>query len=321
MGQIGWETRVQAASDRIQGFVERTPMIESVALSEQLGARVLLKLENQQVTGSFKARGAMHKLLSLSAEERAGGVIAASSGNHGAAVAYGANRLGCPATIYVPTYAAQVKKEAIAGYGAEVRVEGNDCVETEVIARKVARAEGRPYVPPYNDPDVLVGQGSVAVEMLKECPELDAIFVALGGGGLIGGMGLYSKEASPKTKVIACSPDQSPAMHLCMEAGKVIDVPCFETLSDATAGGVEPGAITVGICNQVVDQSLLIEEGDIAECMRALWSAEQLVVEGAAGVALAGAKQFIRPGGGQTIGVVICGGNIGEETRRRVLGF
>ena len=171
-----WAERIRDAATRIRGHVTRTPMIESTRLSEQLGMRVFLKLENQQVTGSFKARGALHKLLCLSPAERSDGIITASSGNHGAAVAYGANRLGCPATVYVPTCSAQMKRDAIAKLGAKVRVEGADCVETESIARAAALAAGLPYIPPYNDEDVMAGQGTVAVEMLQDCPELSAIF-------------------------------------------------------------------------------------------------------------------------------------------------
>ena len=316
-----WAERIRDAATRIQGHVTRTPMIESTRLSEQLGMRVFLKLENQQVTGSFKARGALHKLLCLSPAERSDGIITASSGNHGAAVAYGANRLGCPATVYVPTCSAQMKRDAIAKLGAEVRVEGADCVETESIARAAALAAGLPYIPPYNDEDVMAGQGTVAVEMLQDCPELSAIFVAVGGGGLIGGMGLYAKAQSPTLRMIACSPEQSPALHRCMEVGRTIDVPCFDTLSDATAGGVEPGAITVDVCMQVVDTSLLVQEQEIAPEMRALWESEEMVVEGAAGVALAGARQVRSDFEGKSVGIVICGGNIGEDTRTSVLGF
>jgi threonine dehydratase len=321
MTEMNWGENIQQASARIEGHVERTVLVESSELSRRLGVRVMLKLENQQVTGSFKARGAMNKLLCLSADERSSGVIAASSGNHGAAVAYGAKRLGCSATIYVPKYAADIKKEAIRALGATVCVAGEDCVETEAIARAASERLGAPYIPPYNDPDVMAGQGTVAVEMLQECPELDAIFVALGGGGLIGGMGLFAKSIASNIAMIACSPVQSPALHRCMEVGKTIDVPCFETLSDATAGGVEEGSITVDVCTQVVDESLLISEEHIAESMRSLWQAEELVVEGAAGVAMAGAEHLSDRFKGKTIGIVVCGGNIGVETRQRVLGF
>ena len=198
MDNNGWELKFKSAQERIAGLIKRTPMYESKGLSERLGVRVFLKLENEQVTGSFKARGAIHKLLSLSPEQRARGVIAASSGNHGAAVAYGASQLGCPATIYVPSYAAEVKKEAIARYGAEVRVQGDDCVETEVLARGASVAQGQPYVPPYNDSDVMAGQGTVAVEMLEEFPALDAYFVALGGGNkVIKSKSVFLKKKGP----------------------------------------------------------------------------------------------------------------------------
>ena len=313
-----WDSKIHDASRRIGTFLPKTPVLVSVGLGARFGACVELKLENHQVTGSFKARGAMNKMLMVSETERTKGIITASSGNHGAAVAYSAKLLGCDATVYVPEYAAEVKKSAIQELGALVVVAGADCVETEQIARKMASEQGLTYVPPYNDVDVLLGQGTVATEWLEQTRPLDAVFVAVGGGGLIGGIGTYFKERTPECRVIACSPERSPALHHCMEQGKVVDVPCLDTLSDATAGGVEPGAITVEICSRVVDQSLLVSEEQIAYWMRWMWSEHQMAIEGAAAVALAGLEQCADWIRGKRVGVVICGGNVGDDVRARL---
>lgn len=316
--QRSWDIEIRDASTRIGKYLPQTPVLVSAALGAQFDSSVELKLENRQVTGSFKARGAMNKMLMVSESEREKGIITASSGNHGAAVAYSARLLACDATVYVPEYAADVKKAAIQELGARVVVAGSDCVETEQIARRMAHEHGRTYVPPYNDADVMCGQGTVAVEWLEQSEPLDAVFVAVGGGGLIGGIGAYLKEKTPGCQMIACSPERSPALHHCMQQGRVVDVPCFETLSDATAGGVEPGAITVDICARVVDQSLLVSEAQIEFWMRWMWSEHQMAIEGAAAVALAGLEQCAEWIKGKRVGVVICGGNVGDALRTRL---
>jgi threonine dehydratase len=320
MNDESWMNRFRDAQARIAPYIERTRCVQVPELGAITGGAAYLKLENEQVTGSFKARGAVHKLLQITEAARSGGVLAASSGNHGAAVAYAASRLGCPATVFVPNYASEVKKSAIQGYGATVHVEGDDCVDTEALARVAAAERDLPYVSPYNDEQVMIGQGSTAVEILEQVPSVEVVLVALGGGGLIGGMGRYLKAASPNVEVIAVSPEKSPAMHRCMEAGESIEVPCFKTLSDATAGGVEPGAITVDVCCEVVDRSILVSEEAIASGMRWLYTHHGMVVEGAAGMALAGFFELAEYLKGKQVVVVICGANIDEQTRREVLG-
>jgi threonine dehydratase len=280
---------------------------------------VWLKLENHQVTGSFKARGAVSKLLSLGREERSRGIVSASTGNHGAAVAYAGSRLGVETRVYVPEHADPGKVSVIRNYGAEVSHHGNDCVESEVFARGVAESSGKAYVSPYNDIDIVIGQGTIAVELLEQLPELDAVFVALGGGGMISGIGSYLKTVNPKIEVIACSPRQSPAMHECMVAGKCLDVPCHDTLSDATAGGVEDGSITVELCCKVVDRSILVEEEEIHQAMIEIISGHRMLIEGAAGTAVAGFRKVQREYADRNVAIVVCGANIGLEKLRKVL--
>ena len=310
-------TRIAQRAAEIEPYIRHTPLVEAPALAE--GTALRLKLENYQVTGAFKARGAVSKLVAMTDVQRQNGVISASTGNHGAAVAYAAKQFGVNAKVYVPKNADPGKVKTIINWGAEVCMYGNDCVETEQHARMMAIAERKTFVSPYNDPDVLMGQGSIAIELLKDCPDLDAVFVSMGGGGLISGIGAALQGLKPEVSIIGISPIQSPALHECINAGKVIDVPCYETWSDATAGGVEPGSITVDIASQVVDRSVLVEESEIKKAMIDLIDSQKMLVEGAAGLALAGFRQVAEEFKGRNVAVVICGGNIGLEKLRKAL--
>ena len=315
---MNWMHDIAKANALISPYLRQTPVERSPGL-EAHGNHVYLKLDNLQITGSFKVRGALHKLLSMSDEERARGVIAASSGNHGAAVAYAASVLGSRASVCVPTYASETKIAAIRGYGADVTLVGDDCVDTEVAARARAEAEGRVYVSPYNDIDVVRGQGTLGVELAEQIADLDAVFIAVGGGGLIGGVGAYLKGLNPHIEVVACSPERSPALHACLEAQAQVEVPCEATLSDATAGGVEEGAITLPLCFEVVDRSLLVSEDDIRHALRYLLGTHHTMVEGAAGVAIAGWQQVAETYRDKRVALVLCGANISLDVLKSVL--
>lgn len=310
---------VKDAHERIRDRVRRTPCEYSPQLSKAWGLELYAKLENFQVTGSFKARGAMNKLLSLDEREREAGIVTASSGNHGQAVAWGARQLGFRARVFVPKDVDPSKLAAIEAWGADCVLEGEDCVQTENAARTFARSQGLAYLPPYNDPVVIAGQGTCGLEIAEQIPELDAVFVALGGGGLIAGIATWLAEVRPGTQIIGCSPERSPALHECMRAGRVIDVECLPTLSDATAGGVEDGAITVGLCKSLLDESFLVSEEEIAASMRLYMDAHHQLIEGSAGVALAALSRERARFAGKKVAVVICGGNIGREKLVEVL--
>ena len=309
---------ILSAELAVRKHLRFTPTEHSLFLSKKTGAEVYLKLENYQVTGSFKARGAINKLSQLSDDEKACGVITASSGNHGLGVASGAKKLGIHAIVYVPEYADRSKVQAIELEGADVKPLGDDCVITESAARKNAEQSGKVYISPYNDLDVIAGQGTIGVELVQQIKQLDAVFVSVGGGGLISGIGAYLKEASPQTKVIACSPSQSPAMHECMKAKKIIDVACYPTLSDATAGGVEEGAVTLNLCRSHIDESILVDEAEIKEAMLFTINQHHMLIEGAAGVAIAAFLKEQESYKGKRVAILICGGNIGIEKLRQV---
>jgi threonine dehydratase len=308
-----------AADGRIRPYVRETPLEYSLYFSQELGARVYLKLENLQRTGSFKARGAVNKLLTLTAAQRARGVVAASSGNHGAAVAYGAHALGVPALVFVPENASPAKLAAMRRYGAEVCFAGDDSLVSELAARAFADEQNLAYVSPYNDPDVVAGQGTVGVEIARQLPEVDAVFVAVGGGGLIGGAAAALKAWRPAIQVIGCLPENSPVMLASIRAGHIVDMPSLPTLSDGTAGGIESGAITFTLCRELVDAWVQVSEAEIAAAMRQIMENEHLLVEGAAGVAAAGLVQVQDRFRGRNVVVVLCGGNISLETLRSVL--
>ena len=316
---------VLAAEERIRPHVRETPVELSHVLGELGGARVWLKLENLQATGSFKLRGATSKLLSLGALERARGVVAASSGNHGLGVAHALRAAGGRGVVFVPEGASPTKVEAIRAYGVEVREVRGDPVRAERAARRWAEEEGLVYVSPYNDPAVVGGQGTVGVELARQLGRIDAVFVALGGGGLISGVAGYLRSLGETVlgrglEVVACSPESSPVMHESVRAGRILELDSAPTLSDGTAGGVEEGAITFELCRRLVDRFVLVSEEEIAAAMRLVIGRHHTLIEGAAGAAVAGylkAKERYR---GRNVAIVLCGANVSLETLRRVLG-
>lgn len=310
---------VEDAAQRITGRVRRTPVERSPALEADGASEVWLKLENQQLTGSFKLRGASNKVLSLSEAERRRGIVAASSGNHGAAVACAAAAAGSSALVFVAEGVRAAKLDAIRSWGAEVRTHGTDCVEAEIEARRHAEAAGMTYISPYNDPLVIAGQGTVGLELAEQLPRLDAVFVALGGGGLLAGVGGYLKTLWPGLQVIACSPAASPVMHASLEAGRIVEMEPQTTLSDGTAGGVEPGAVTFELCREIVDESLLVSEEEIAAAVRMVVERHHTLIEGAAGVAVAGFLAHRQRFSDRRTAIVLCGANIDAAVLREIL--
>jgi threonine dehydratase len=304
-----------AAERRIREYVRETPLRLSRALGDATQARVFLKLENLQETGAFKLRGAANKLLSLPRESASRGVVTASTGNHALAVATIGRKLGIPVEIFVAASIHPYKRGKIEALQARVNAVEGDALFAELEARREAERSGRPYVSPYNDPDVIAGQGTVAVEVLRQLGSqpLDAIFVAVGGGGLIGGIGAHLKRMSPHTEVVGCWPENSRALDECLRVGAIIDVPERPTWSTSTAGGVEPGAITLDLCRRVIDRRVLVTEDEIVDAARRLQRDDAELVEGAAAVALAAFLRSAEEHAGKTVAVLLCGGNAEPE--------
>ena len=310
---------VIAAEARIRPYVRKTILEYSPYYSRLTEANVYFKLENLQHTGSFKLRGAMNKLLSLTPARRDRGVVTASTGNHGAAVAYGVGKLSARAIVFVPKNASPGKTQAIETLGAEVHYFGDDPADTEAHARQFAEQNGLTYIPPYNDAQVIGGQGTIAVELVSELNKLEMVFVALGGGGLISGIAGYLKSIHSRLDIIGCSPQNSPVMIRSVGAGKILDLPSLPTISDGTAGGVEPGAVTFNLCRELVDDYETVTEDDIKESLGAFLQAQHMLIEGAAAVAVAAMVKRRDRLAGKNVVVIICGANISLETLKTIL--
>lgn len=312
---MSWTDRVEEAHARIRGTVRETPAVEAPELAPGFTGRLVFKLEHLQRTGSFKIRGAANRIARLTPTEAAAGVVTSSTGNHGLGVAVAAREAGVRAEVRVSTHVGPERLRALREAGAEVVVDGADALEAELAARAAAEAAGAVYVSPYNDPDVVAGQGTIAPELARQVPDLDAVFVAVGGGGLVGGIGAWLAERMPRVEVVGCWPENAPALHECIRRGRVVEVAERPTLSESTAGGIEPGSLTLDLAARVIRRHVLVSEGEILEAMRRLRDARGWEVEGAAGVAFAAFLRAREEMEGRTVAVVLCGGNLSPRVR------
>ena len=310
---------ILSAEERIRPHVLQTPLIHSMPLSDKTGADVHLKMESEQYTNSFKARGAMNKVLSLTGEELARGVVTSSTGNHAQGVARACMITGCPGTIFLPNRVDPSKIEAIRRYPVDLVFHEGDALETELHAKRRAAALGRVWISPYNDPQIIGGQGTIAIELSRQMPAIDDVFVTVGGGGLIGGIAIYLKAHQPGARIVGCQPERSAAMYHCVRAGRIVSTEHGETLSDGSAGDVEPGSITFPVCRDLIDEYTLVSEEETGEAIRFMVHAHHKIVEGAAGVAVASLLQRKEEFRGRTVAIVICGANIAASTLRTVL--
>jgi len=311
---------VQTAERRIRPYIRQTYLEPSPYFSEISGANIFFKCENLQHTGSFKARGAMNKLLSLNSAELDRGVITASTGNHGAAVAYALGQLRANGIVFVPSHAASSKVEAIKRLGAEVRYHGTDSVEAEAHARQYASDHGLTFISPYNDPQIIGGQGTIGLELARQLEHIDVVFVAIGGGGMISGIAGYLKRLRPDCRIIGCSPANSQVMIQSIKAGEILDLPSQPTLSDGTAGGVEPGSITFPLCQELVDDYETVSEEEIKRCLRQFLVSHHMLIEGSAAVPIAAMLKRLDELQGQNVVIVLCGANIDLEILTEILG-
>lgn len=313
-------SEVKNAVKRIKPYTLKTPLIKSRELSNLIGGNVYLKLESEQYTGSFKARGSMNKILSLSKSEKARGVITASTGNHALGCARAMEITQTNGTIYLPTNASKSKVEALRNYRVDLQFHGSNSLETELYAKAQAKKYNKIWISPYDDPQIIGGQGTIAVELCKQLSHFDHVLVCIGGGGLMSGIGTYLKAKRPNTNIIGCLPENSPEMMLSLEKGEVVMLDEYkETLSDGSAGGLEADAITFPICQQVVDECLLASEEEIAGGIRFMVEKHRKIIEGAAAVTIGALLRNRERFKGSTAVLVICGCNIDADKLRAIL--
>src|SRR6185436_10588402 len=298
---------VRAAARRLEGAIEKTPLVHSRTLSALTGAEVFLKLENLQFTASFKERGALNKLLSLSAAERRRGVIAMSAGNHAQAVAYHAARLAIPATIVMPVTTPFVKIEATQAHGAEVVLEGDTVAEAQIRAETIAGQRGLTFVHPYDDPLVIAGQGTIALEMLEDAPDLDVLVIPIGGGGLIAGNAIAARSRKPTVEIVGAEAALYPSFWNALHGA-------HRPLGGATlAEGIavkNVGVLALPIVRELVSDIVLVDEAHLERAVNAYLTLQKTMAEGAGAAGLA--AMLAEPGRfrGRKVGLILCGGNI-----------
>ena len=306
------------AHKSISPYINYTPLIHSLALSKNL--EVYLKLECLQVTGSFKLRGATNKLLSLTNEQKNKGVIAVSTGNHGKGVAHAAKQIGIKSTIFMSSMVPEHRKKAIESLGAKVEIIGNNSDEADLYAREFAKKNNITLVHPFDDLDVIAGQGTVGLEMLEAMPNIDSVIIPTSGGGLIGGIALAIKLQKPNVKVIATSMKRGPSMFESLKAGKPVDVKEEETLADCLGGSIGlENQYTFGICKDVIDDFILIDEPKIAEGIKFNFEKHKLVTEGAAATSIMAVKDQLSSHFGKNTICLLCGGNIDSELFGKII--
>ncbi|XP_060076763.1 L-threonine dehydratase catabolic TdcB-like [Ylistrum balloti] len=316
-------TQILQAHQRINPYIRKTPLEYSPSLTSLgNGSDVFIKLESEQMTGSFKVRGAFNKILLIAGrgpKSRQKGLITASSGNHGLACLAACKKSGIPLKVYCQKNVDSGKRKTLEDRGATVVLYGEDCVDAELEARRVAKHTGVEYISPYNDYDIIAGQGTISVEILEQLPEVDVILVSVGGGGLIGGIARYAKQVKPTIKIVGCSPEKSKVMHESVKAKKLIFEESFDTLSDGTAGSVEDNSVTFELCRDYVDEWMLVTEEQIGKALVYMMQTHHKIVEGSAGVSLGAFMSNPEKFKGQKVVIVSCGSNISVSTLQDLL--
>jgi len=310
---------IEETSRRIAPHVCRTECRSAPALSDKVGAEVHLKLENLQDSGSFKLRGVINKVLSLTEEDSQKLLVAASTGNHGAAFAHALQLFGLRGKLFMPKTSAAVKVENVRSTGVPLELVGEDCIEAEAHAAAFARSGGHVWISPYNDLDVVHGQGTVAVELMEQLEGVDTVLAPVGGGGLMSGIAAYLNAVGPSIEVIGCQPTNSCVMYESIKAGEILDIESLPTISDGTAGGIESGSITFDLCRRHVDDFILLEEAEIVAAMRFLHEMEGVTIEGAAALSSAAVLKDRQRFAGRRIALIVSGGRVDEATMDKVL--
>jgi threonine dehydratase len=310
---------IEDARKAIAPFVKCTPLVRSEFLSTACGCPMFLKLENLQITNSFKPRGVFNKLLHLSAEEKDKGIITASAGNHGQAVAFAAQTLNYPARIVVPITTPKIKIEGIRKYGADLVLFGDTYDEAELKAKELARRDGCAFVSPYNDELIIAGHGTVGLEILEALPKVDTVMVPLGGGGLISGISIAVKSSRPDVQVVGVQSQSSPVMYASLQAGKIVDVQRAEAKSIAEGLSGNVGPITFEIVQKYVDRVVLVKEETLRHAVYVLWTYDKQVVEGSGAAAVAPVIEDKPLFKGRTVVSVVTGGNIDSDLFQSII--
>ena len=285
---INFRSNIEQVYKRSNPHIRHTPLEHSPYLSNLASANVFLKLDNIQKTGSFKFRGAISKMTSMSDQEKSNGVVTASTGNHGAACSLAMSTLQIKGKIVVPENVHKNKVENILNLGGEIEYYGDDCIDAEERAQEISKTTGATYISPYNDEAIVCGQGTMGLEIWEDLKGIDAVFVSVGGGGLISGVGGYLKSMNESIQVYGVSPKNSCVMYESLKAGKQLDLPSEPTLSDGTAGGVEFGSMTFEMCKEIIDDFSIVSEEEIAKGIQIGVEKHHQLIEGAAGTAIAG---------------------------------
>ena len=304
------------ARRRISGLIYQTPVLPSQVLGGKTGCDLRFKAENFQLTGSFKMRGAASKMTAFEPGQR---LITASSGNHGIACSRAASLTGQSLAVVLPVNVARTKLEKIRSLKAEVILHGEEAGQAEVHAQDLAAAGGYTYISPYNDDEVIAGQGTIGLELLDQVDQVDNIFIAMGGGGLISGIGSVLKSFSEQTRIFGVSARNSAALAASMAAGRVVETEHLETLADGVAGGMDEDSVTLPLAMDAIDQTITCTEEEIAHALKSLAIEENMLVEGAAALALAGFFQVSKQLSGQTNIILLCGANFNWGTISSVI--
>ena len=310
---------VQEAVERCQDHLSPTPLEYSIYLSKQIEGEVWLKLNSMQRTTSFKFRGAVNKILSLTEAELDKGVLSASTGNYALAIAEAVAIRNRRATIYVAEDIEPSRLELLRAHGLDLVIYGEGAWDAEKEARRVAEAEDKIYVSPYNDPIVVGGQGTCGYEISKQLPDLDAALFACGAGGLLTGSAGWLKSHNPNVMVFGVSPENSPVMYESMRANQMVEMETFPTLADTCAGGVDLDSVTLALCQRYVEEILLLTEKEIEESIRLLFEQHRLVVEGSGALAVGGLLKRKEQFKGKKVVAVVCGRNIDLEVFKRII--
>lgn len=311
---------VLEATERCKEHLSPTPLEYSMYLSEQIEGEVWLKLDSMQRTSSFKFRGAINKILSLTEAELDQGVVSASTGNYALAVAEAMRIRGRRATIYVAEDMESSRLDLLRSHGLDLVVHGTLAWDAEAEARRVGEDEGKIYVSPYNDPKVVGGQGTCGYEISKQLPDVDAGLFACGAGGLLTGSAGWLKSHNPDFVAYGVSPENSPVMYESMRSNRMVEMETYPTLADTCAGGVDLDSITLDLCSRHVDEILLLTEKEIEASIRLLFEQHRLVVEGSGALAVGGMLKRKEHFKGKKVVAVVCGRNIDLDVFKRIIG-